>query len=336
MRKAAIAFLVPVLAFTALCIAQKRLDAMRGHEFDEQLLYLPNPDLLRHCTAGLDSVVADLLWLRCIQYTSQEFHGDFKFTWLEQMCRTVTQLDPNFAAVYQWGGVFLAMLKHDNDASIELLKSGIPNNPTHWELPFEIARTYVLNRHDDVRGARYLAVAAATGDPPQFVIDWAKNLQKRHGLYDVERGMWQDILATSGDKNMREVAERKILEVTLRETCDILNRIADDYERRTGKRAATVEELESAGMVQGLGRDPLGGRFFIDDRGVVQNTSVLDSAREERLQVLRGWIAEFQERTGRWPATLDELIDGGHHPALPTTPYADRPWTYDPSTGEVE
>jgi len=336
MKKAVIGLMVPIIAFATMYVAQTRIDAMRSHEFDEQLLYLPNQDLLKHCTAGMNSVVADLLWLRCIQYTSQQFRGDFKFTWLEQMCRTITQLDPNFSGVYQWGGVFLAMLKHDNDASIELLKRGIPKNPDRWELPFEIARTYVLNRHDDVRGARYLAVAAATGEPPQFVVDWAKNLQKKHGLYDVERGMWQDILSTSGDKNMRTVAERKLQELSLRETCDVLNRVADEYEKRTGKRPANVEELESAGLVRGIGKDPLGGRFFVDGRGVVQNSSVLDSLKEERLQVLRGWIAAFQERTGRFPKTLDELIDGEHVTALPTHPFYGEPWVYDPASGEVK
>ncbi|MBX7256952.1 MAG: hypothetical protein K1Y02_11375 [Candidatus Hydrogenedentes bacterium] len=336
MKKAAIAILVPVVAFSTMYFAQTRIDAMRSHEFDEQLLYLPNQDLLQHCTAGMNSVVADLLWLRCIQYTSQQFRGDFKFTWLDQMCRTITQLDPYFVAVYQWGGVFLAMLKHDNDASVELLKSGIPQNPTRWELPFEIARTYVLNRHDNVRGARYLAIAAATGNPPPFVVDWAKNLQKQHGLYDVERGMWQDILSTSGDKNMRTVAERKLQELSLRETCDVLNKLADEYQKKTGKRPASIEEFESAGLVRGIGNDPLGGHFFVDSRGVVQNTSVLDSMKEERLQILRGWVSSFRERTGRWPKTLEELVDGKHLHALPTHPFEGKSWEYDPATGDVK
>ena len=48
--------------------------------FDEELLYLPNENLLNHFTAGLSSVVADLLWLRTIHYTVKEFHDvDRKF-----------------------------------------------------------------------------------------------------------------------------------------------------------------------------------------------------------------------------------------------------------------
>lgn len=201
--KILIAFITLGLAFPSLILAQRQMDAMRDRAFDEELLYLPNEKLLDGFTAGMSGVVADLLWIQCIQYTAEQFRGDFKFVWLDHMLKTITRLDPYFTDVYQWGGVFLAMLKHDDDASINLLKSGIPHNPTSWQLPFEIARTYVLNRKDEVNGARYMAMAAATGDPPQFVIDWAKNLQKRHNMYDVERGMWLDIIQHSGDEKSR-------------------------------------------------------------------------------------------------------------------------------------
>jgi hypothetical protein len=335
MRKVALAIVAIAIAFPAVIVSQRRMDALREETFDHELLYLPNEKLLDSFTAGLSSVVADLLWLQCIQYTAEEFKGDFKFVWLDHMLKTITRLDPYFTDVYQRGGVLLAMLKHDDDASIELLKSGIPHNPTRWELPFEIARTYILNRKDDVNGARYLAMAAATGDPPLFVIEWAKNTQMRHNLYDVERGMWLDIAEKSGDENMRETALRKLVEVDLREACDVLTEIAKRYQLNTGAPPNAIDDLVTAGLLKDAPVDPLGGNFLILEDGRVVSTSVLDGFKAERLQILRGWIDKFTRDQGRRPQSLDELIDAGITPGLPTHPFPGGQWHYNSESGEV-
>jgi len=335
MRKIAIALLALTVAYPAAVVSQKRIDAMRNDTFDHELLYLPNERLLESFTAGLSSVVADFLWLQCIQYTAEEFKGDFKFVWLDHMLKTITRLDPYFTDVYQRGGVLLAMLKHDDDASIELLKSGIPHNPTRWELPFEIARTYILNRKDNVNGARYLAMAAATGDPPPFVVEWAKNTQMQFNLYDVERGMWLDIAENSGDENMRETALRKLVEVDLREACDALSKRVKTYVESIGTLPVSIEDLVTAGLLAEVPVDPLGGDFLILDDGRVVSTSVLDSIKAERLQILRGWIDKFAKEQGRRPTSLDELVEAGISSGLPANPFPNKQWRYDPETGEV-
>ena len=94
----------------AFCrVAQLEIDDMRDDELDEELLYLPSEKLLNHFTVGMSSIIADLLWLRTIQYASKEFKSvDRKFTWLEQMCQMVTQLDPQFTGAYTYGGMLMA------------------------------------------------------------------------------------------------------------------------------------------------------------------------------------------------------------------------------------
>jgi hypothetical protein len=336
-RAAALALATLVLGIGAVGLLQQQVDANREADLSDELLYLPNEKLLDHFTVGQQGLVADLLWLQCIQYTAQEFRGDFKFTWLNQMCDNIVRLDPYFVDVYRWGGQFLAMLKYDSDASIDLMKRGVPDNPDSWELPFEIARTYILNRNDELAGAHYLAMAATTGDPPPFIVDWAKNLQSMHGLFDAKRRMWTDILENSEDDNMRELAKRRLIEVDLAEFVQQLNDTGAIYEERTGNRPTSFEDLVNAGLVQGqMPDDPLGGSFFVDSKGQFQNTSLLDSVLQERQHVLQGWIEKFKREEGRYPETLDELAASDHAPGLPNYPFEDRSWSYDPATGSVQ
>lgn len=334
-RWAVIAPLVLGLGLGAVAFSQARVDAAAHREFDEELLYLPNQELLTHFTGGMSSVIADFLWLRCIEYTAQEWQGDFKFTWLEQMCRTITSLDPHFHDVYSWGGMALAMLKQDNDASIELLKDGIRHHPDSWELPFEIGRTYVLNRHDEPRGAIFLAMAVATGNAPEYVVKWTEALHGIHGLYDVERSMWQDILDNGDEEHMRELAARKLQELNLREVADILTDVGKQYTAKLGNPPSSLDDLERERFIQGQPVDPLGGTFIFDEEGTAYSTTVLDSLKEERMVPLRVWIDEYKEKFGEWPEQLEDIVGRTHAPGITVHPYPNGEWEYNPHTGEV-
>ncbi|MBN2308466.1 MAG: hypothetical protein JXR94_05815 [Candidatus Hydrogenedentes bacterium] len=334
---------VPVvlaLGFGVVVSTQRHLDAIRIEQSGEELLYLPNEKLLNHFTGGMSGVVADVLWLKCIQYTSKHFRGDRKFEWLNHMCQTITRLDPYFGDVYRYGGVFLAALKADDDASLALLRSGVPDNPDRWELPYEMAVIYLLNRRDQPgsaeQAARFLAMAAATGTAPAAVVQFANDLQRKYDLAEVERAMWLEMAENSDDEIMRDMARRKLQELTLRENCARLNEAMAQFGERFGHAPESVDELVSAGLVTALPPDPLGGRYFIDADGAVKNTTILDQAVERRLNLLRAGLDRFHEAEGRWPATLQAIYDKGHLSFVPPHPYAGRDWRYDPQTGAVE
>ena len=331
--------LVAVAGFGAMSAIQRRMDAIRAPQFDDELLYLPNERLLDHFTAGMGSVVADLLWLQCLQYTGKHFRGDHEFTWLNHMCEMITRLDPYFVPAYRYGGVFLAMLKADDDACIRLLRKGMARNPDAWELPYEAAMTYLLNRPDrpdsPAQAAWYLALATQTGTAPPFVLEFAESLQRKHNLLDVERQMWEAMLK-SDDQLLRDVAERKLILVELRAACENLDQAVARYAADHGAPPTKLADLVSAGLVKSEPRDPLGGRFFIDAGGRVRNTSVLDEQTERAQKILQGAIGSFKEKNGRWPASLGELSGSGVIAEMPPHPYPGQQWRYDPKTGKVE
>ena len=324
------------LAFACTVTAQRRLDAMREDVFHEELLYLPNEKLLTHFTAGMNSIVADVLWIKCIQYTAKHFKGDGKFTWLNHLCRTITRLDPHFVAVYRYGGVFLAMLKADDDACIELLKDGMAHNPDAWELPKEIAMTYLLNRpeHPDtpVQAATYLAMAVGAGRAPRYVVDLAASLQERHDLAAVEREMWEATLR-SDDELLQQLAVRKLQELDLRETCALLDKAMAAYAGRHGAPPGDLGALVAARFLDAVPSDPLGGRFFIDADGRAQNTTVLDGKMERSRNAIRTGLRAFRKKHERWPESLGELEAEQVMTEVPSHPCAGRAWQYDPATG---
>lgn len=326
------------IAFGGIIASQRKIDAMKQKVFYDELLYLPSEKLLDHFTAGMSSIIADFLWISCIHYTAQHFKGDGKFTWLNHMCNMITRLDPYFVSVYRYGGIFLAAVKADDDASIDLLKRGMVRNPDAWELPYEIAMTYLLNRgaqpDSPVHAARYLGMAVETGKAPAFVAEVAASLQSAHNLTDIERSMWEKT-RTSEDPFLQELAERKLVELDLRENCAVLNKAIAAYAGRYNRPPDKLEDLIAGQIVDRLPRDPVGGTFFIDARGAAQNTTVLDSQTARTLNALRTAIGSYKKLKGQFPASLDDLVKARIMDALPPHPYANRACQYDPNTGEI-
>lgn len=311
-------------------------DARRHSSRGNELWYLPNEKLLNHFTGGLDTVIADLLWLRCVQYVAAENKGERSFIWLNKMLDTVVRLDPYFRDVYRYGGVFLTALKADSGAGLDLLERGMVRRPGAWELPYEAAMVFLLNRAGQPdskrRAAYYLGMSAATAQAPEFITTLAAKLQGEYNLTDIERDMWSKMLR-GGDTLLRDLAQRKLQELDLRETCRILNERLGQYKQTTGKMPESLVEL---GLKPEALTDPLGGRFFTDADGVIKNTSVLDSVETQHRNLIRAALDRYQRERGAWPASLGELVKSGIMAPIPAMPYASRQWIYDPATGSIK
>lgn len=330
---------VGVLTLAAV-FTQTRIDAARALVKDE-LLYLPNEKLLNHFTGGMDSIIADLIWLRCIQYTAAELKGERGFTWLNHMLATCVRLDPYFKDVYRYGGIFLAALRADDDASLRLLEQGCVLHPDAWELPYEMAMVYLLNRKDQPgsrdRARRYLTLSADTGNAPAFVADLVDKLRDTSDLGDtaIEREMWAK-LAHSDDQLLRDMAQRELIELDLRDACRALTEMAAAYTKQSGTKIDSLEQLLAAGIIKWLPQDPLGGTFFIDADGVVRSTTILDNELLRRKNIIQTAIDNYREGKGVWPPNLEAVVGPGFLGQLPAHPYPGRVWVYDPGNGRVE
>ena len=324
--------------------AQLRADTSRPTRKDE-LVYLPNEKLLTHFTAGMSSVIADLLWLRCIQFTGAEFKAEHDFAWLSQMLNTIVRMDPYFKDVYRYGAIFLAGVKADDTAGLDLLHRGIIQRPDAWELPYEAAMIFLLNRRDtpdsQKLAALYLAMSASTGRSPQMVANVASALQGQYNLDDIEGDMWANI-QKNGDKVLRELAERKQAELRIRQGLPTLNDNIDRFAREAGRPPKDLAEILDRGYFgpdaqknhDMVLKDTLGGTYFIDADGKAKNTTLLDGAKEKALGNLRGAITKYHDARNAYPLNLSDVVPD-YLRDMPAHPYAGKEWEYNPATGEV-
>ena len=338
-RRRIVAFLALAVGLACVIFCQSRLDAVREETAGDEVRYLPNDKLLTHFTVGMASVVADLVWIQAVQYTGRHYRGDRDFTWLNHMFDTVTRLDPYFVEAYRYGGMFLSFLKADDGAGIGLLKRGMVYNPRAWELPYEAAITHLLAMRGQSgsreMAARYLALAVETGKAPDYVVHLASVLQAEYDLIDMEREMWEATFKND-DKLLSELATRKLGELALRETCAELSKGVQMYATEHARYPERIEDLVDGKILVALPEDPLGGTFFLGPDMKVRSTTVLDEQVNRARVCLANALDVFKRKNGRWPATLQELVDKGSIDEILPHPYPGREWRYDPKTGAVE
>jgi len=323
-------------AFTALG-ALRITDRYRPRQSDS-LLYLPNEHLLNHFTAGLSPIIADLLWLHCIQYVAIENRSARNFTWLEHMVYTTVRLDPLFRDAYRYGSIFLSALRADAESVRNLLRMGMENRPDCWELPYEMGTLYLLNLRHTPNALKtatyYLAISATRPDAPPEVAKLTAAIQQRHNLDDIEEAMWRD-MAERGSKTLREMAQRKLAELEIRRAIPVLNERARMFRDRTGRLPENVNELIEKGLLNGAPPQPIPGHYFIGPDGQFYNTALLEEESKQILERLSQRVENFRQKEGRFPAQLDELIEKKYISEIPPCPWPGGTWLYDPQTGAL-
>ncbi len=148
MRKSTLtAFLSFIIVCSLFGWAQNKIMKARAdYREEEKILMLSDrPEVTKIAAMGFDGLIADLYWIRAIQY----FGGNFstlnrqeKRTGMINLLENLVGLDPHFLAAYKFGGFVINESIHDNELAIDFLLKGADNNPMQeypeaWRLPFD-------------------------------------------------------------------------------------------------------------------------------------------------------------------------------------------------------
>jgi hypothetical protein len=300
----------------------------------EELMYFPSGRLLEAASAGYQTLAADLLWLKGIQYYGEHRRSDMEYHLAEHIFDTITDLDPKFVGAYRFGAFVLAQDAGLPTAGAELLMKGMRNNPRQWQMPFDLGFLYFITVKDNAKAARYFEIASGFEGAPDIAKRFTAFAYRKAGRPEVALSLWTEIYESSPNEIMRETALHAIKNITLEAVTDTLTGIANDFTASRGRYPTDLGELVSAGYISKVPQDPFGGRYFFDaeSRRVLSTTDVNREA-ERWTTTLQKCIDRYFDRVGAYPQELADLVTEGLIGELPAVPGADV--RYDPSRGTV-
>lgn len=177
----------------------------------EELAYYPSGQALRPATFGHAESAADMAWLRAVQYYGEHRQTDLRFVKMEHVFDVLTSLAPRFESPYVFGAFALAQEGHDFPAAERLMQKGLAANPRSGRLAFEMGFLYYVRPggRDLAHAAEWFERASHLPGAPANAARFAAFTRQHGGDLIVALQLWKQIHATTGNRYLRDIAERE-------------------------------------------------------------------------------------------------------------------------------
>jgi hypothetical protein len=110
--------------------------------------------------------------------------------------------------------------------------------------------------------------------------------------------LWSEVYHSAPNEDLKKNALIHLRLLRAEADCEELNRIAEEFERRNGRRPRSVRELVGAGLLPGEAVDPLGFVYYFDEEGKAQLNAASPLFKEQAKQkILQRPSAFIPKRT---------------------------------------
>ncbi len=217
-------------------------------------------------------LMADVYWTRVVQYYGDKHaRHDANFELLWPLLDLTTTLDPNLVVAYRFGATFLSEPSPRGagrpDLAIELLGRGIRENPDYWRFYQDLGFVYYFELKDYAKASAAFAEGSKNPDALIWMKVMAARIAAEGESLSTSIFLWNEIYATTKDPMVKENALTHLRLLKAKEDRRQLNALADEFEKRTGRRPARLGELVQAGLLNRLPVDPLGYAYVLGPNG---------------------------------------------------------------------
>jgi tetratricopeptide (TPR) repeat protein len=242
-------------------IIQRWIDGKRGiGTAVEEALYVSSGQTLKRASLGFDGLIADLYWLRTIQYfggKSQQIKGDlnigdvseWKLTLLEPLISITTELDPHYVSAYRFGSLFLPDI--NAESAIRLAQRAITDNPQDWRLQQDLGFIFwKLNRYHEASAA-YLQ-GSRLPEAPRWMEQMAAIMRANGGDSETAKQMFFRIHETTDDPTVKKTSLNRLQSYQAEDEVTFLNRLLISFRQQKGSCPNSLPSLFKALSSQSL------------------------------------------------------------------------------------
>ena len=263
-------FITAIICFLiiglSLHILHLQVRKTRGQNPLQELLYLPSGKYLKVVVLGFDNLVADILWLRGIQYFGGHFMGDKNYAMLERIFEVITTLEPSFIDVYRFASMALGEEAQKYQATTALLWKGVDRNPTRWEIPYDLGFFLLYTVKDYDQALKAYSVATARPGCPDFVQRIIPYIYSEAGRTEIALARWKEIYETAKDDMTREIADRNIKLIYLKAELKPMRDGLLAYRKKHGSFPPSLYTLVQEGYIHSIPKEPYGTIWVYDPK----------------------------------------------------------------------
>jgi hypothetical protein len=236
----------------------------------------PNATLFRVLGKSHLSLVADLSWIRAIA-VSTSLKDPADGLSLIHWCDFVTQLDQKFAWPYVLGGLLGPYSAFEKTYNVKeasaLLQRGVTELPDDYRLPLYLSYNQLYLDQDPKGAGQTLLRAARIPHAPAYLGQLATRLLAQSDDFTSAERLAAQLEESTDDPTVRALFAQRRLEVARDAALAVLQRAVDAFRNARGQLPTDLRELVQQGFLSEIPKEPLGGRFAMDQNGTVFSTS---------------------------------------------------------------
>ena len=238
---------------------------------DPDILYFASPSVVKALALGYDGLVADVYWMRAIQYYGRREEAArrlIRYKNLPALLDIVTTLDPKMVDVYRAGSIFLGEPEPLGSGkpleAIRLLDKGIAQLPGDWRLRYDKGFAFYLYLKDRSRaGQAWLEASRVPGAPP-WMEGLAAQALSEGGEVEIAKSLWRRQLEEATRPDIRENARNHLLSIQVDEDIWTLEFFVEKYAALHGTKPRRLDNLVWAGLIRFVPADPSGVPYDYD------------------------------------------------------------------------
>jgi hypothetical protein len=266
-------FLFVFLGFAGVWRLQKCIDGQQSTvaNEDDQVM-LRSSKLVKGLSLEYAPLVADIYWTRVVQYFGNKQAGkqlDLRLLW--PLLDVTSVLDPHLMPVYDFGSTFLSDAPPRGagrpDLAVELIERGLRANPQEWRLYYDLGFVYYFDMKDYAKASE--ALYEGSKNPKAFI--WMKTMAAKIAAEgnspETSNFLWQDVYNTTKDALVKQNALRHLQLLRAEEDLKQIDALADEYQKRFGRRPVRMRELVHSGLLRVEPVDGLGYPYILSEDG---------------------------------------------------------------------
>lgn len=200
---------------------------------------------------GAEGLLADWYWMQSLQYLGGKVSASKENLNLEDLSTlnprllypyldNATDLDPRFMAVYEYGAVVLPAI--DVNQAVKFIEKGIAANPQQWRLYHQLGYIY-WRQNNFAKSAEIYSKGAEIADAPPFMKMMAAKMKGDGGSRETARAMYQEIAEHSDDKQAREVAEIRLMQLDSLDELDVIRNSLQKFKEKNIRCVNSLNEI---------------------------------------------------------------------------------------------
>jgi tetratricopeptide (TPR) repeat protein len=276
--------------FAGIWKLQHTIDAERASLSEERDdVLLRSGKLMKWMSLEYAPLLADIYWTRVVQfYGNKHVRGNANMEQLWPLLDITTTLDPNLLIAYRFGAMFLSQHAPSGagrpDLAVQLIQRGIQANPEYWRLYEDLGFVYYFDLKDYQKASEAFLEGSKKPNAQLWMKVMAAKVAAEGESFTTSVFLWKDIYDTATDPMIKKNAQLHLQLLKAKEDCIQLDLLADQYEKKFGRRPTRMSELVQAGLLPGIPGDPLGFAYIFGENGKAELN--LDSPLLEQQLIL--------------------------------------------------